>query len=224
MNRALNCSGCLPPVLGGQCAYKVAGAVFLQFWTLIWFVLFIWLNAFVLTYSVISICSFLPQQSAEPQSTHRISEESSSIVAVQLRLPDTNTPASPNSQQHQQQQQQRSTKSNQHSSEYSLFELETFFTRWAPDNDSAVTPAATSCSYTSDDSAECDQNGVIIVDTQLQAQHVLQSPQGSSSSTLRNGAQSSQRFSSVSNGTRVDIQPTVSQSKWLSPAFVSDLR
>ena len=140
-----------------------------------------------------------------------------------MRVPDTNTPASSNTQLQQQQQQQRSTKSNQLSSEYSLFELETFFTRWAPDNDSAVAPIATSCSFTSDDSAECDQNGVIIVDTQLQPQHVLQSPQGSASSALRSGGQSSQGFPSVSSTPRVDIQQTVSHSKWLSCAFFSDI-
>ncbi|XP_042248516.1 Krueppel-like factor luna isoform X1 [Thunnus maccoyii] len=155
------------------------------------------------------------EQSVAPQSTHRISEDSSSMVAVQLRVPDTNTPASPNTQQ--QQQQQRSSNSNPLSSEYSLFELETFFTRWAPDNDSATAPAAPSCSFTTDDSAECDQNGVIIADTHLQPQRVLQPPQGSASSAVRSG-QSSQSFSSVSSHARVHIQPTVSQAL---PAAIS---
>ncbi|KAM7393495.1 hypothetical protein PAMP_020360 [Pampus punctatissimus] len=139
-------------------------------------------------------------ESAAPQLTRRISEDSSSITTVQLRVPDTNT-----------QQQQRSSNSNPLSSEYSLFELETFFTRWAPDNDSALAPAAPSCSFTTDDSAGCDQNGVIIIDAPPQPQHVLQPPQDQAFSAMRSGGHSSQSLSSASSRTRVHIQPTVSQ-------------
>ncbi|KAM7418298.1 hypothetical protein PAMA_015759 [Pampus argenteus] len=146
------------------------------------------------------------EHSAAPQLTRRISEDSSSITTVQLRVPDTNTPASPNTQQ-----QQRSSNNNLLSSEYSLFELETFFNRWAPDNDSALAPAAPSCSFTTDDSAECDQNGVIVIDAQPQPQDVLQPPQDPASSAVRSGGQSIQSLSSASGRTRVHIQPTVSQ-------------
>ncbi|XP_050926525.1 fez family zinc finger protein erm [Lates calcarifer] len=121
-------------------------------------------------------------ETAAPQSTPMISEDSSSIVAVQLRVPDTNTPANPNAQQ--QPPPQRSSHSSTLTSEYSLFELETFFTRWAPDNDSVSAPGGPS---------ECDQDGVIIVD-----------PEPSVSSAVRmSGGQS---LSSA-----VHIQPSVSQ-------------
>ncbi|XP_035515455.1 uncharacterized protein LOC118326548, partial [Morone saxatilis] len=136
-------------------------------------------------------------ESAAPQSTPITSQDPSSVVAVQLRVPDTNTPASPNTQQRS---------NNPLSSEYSLFELETFFTRWAPDNDSVSAP---SCSLTTDDSAECDQDGVIIVETE--PQHVSQPAQGSMSSAERvNGGQV---FSSAS---RVHIQQATSQGTFVS--------
>ncbi|KAM8772424.1 uncharacterized protein AB9X84_009572 isoform 1-T1 [Acanthopagrus schlegelii] len=139
------------------------------------------------------------------------SQDPSSIVAVQLRVPDTNTPASPNTQQ------QRSNNNNPLSSEYTLFELETFFTRWAPDGDSVSTAGGPSCSFTVDDSSECDQDGVIIVESELQPQHVLQPPQGSVSSAVRmTGGQS---ISSESDHSRVHIQPSVSQA--LSAGTVS---
>lgn len=143
-------------------------------------------------------------QSAAPQSTPVTSQDPSSIVAVQLRVPDTNTPANSKTQQ-------RSSNSNPLSSEYSLFELETFFTRWAPDNDSVSTPGGPSCSFTTDDSAECDQDGVIVVEAEPQPQHVLQPPQGSASSSVKmSGGQS---FSSAPERSRVHIQPSVSQGK-----------
>lgn len=94
-------------------------------------------------------------------------------MAVQLRVPDTNTPASPNTQQ------QRASNHNALSSEYSLFELETFFTRWAPDGDSVSARGGPSCSFATGDSAECDQDGVVIVETEPRPQHVLQPAQGS---------------------------------------------
>uniref|UniRef100_A0A8C4EY78 Uncharacterized protein n=1 Tax=Dicentrarchus labrax TaxID=13489 RepID=A0A8C4EY78_DICLA len=142
-------------------------------------------------------------ESTAPQSTPVTSQDLSSVVAVQLRVPDTNTPASPNTQQRS---------NNPLSSEYSLFELETFFTRWAPDNDSVSAPGGPSCSLTADDSAECDQDGVIIVETE--PQHVSQPAQGSISSAGRvSGGQS---FSSAS---RVHIQPAASQGKISPPSF-----
>ncbi len=150
-----------------------------------------------------------PLQSAAPQLTTVTSLDSSSTVAVQLRVPDTNTPASPNTQQ------QRSGNNNLQSSEYSLFELETFFTRWAPDNYSVSAPAGPSCPLTTDDSAECDQDGVIIVETEPHPQHVLQAPQSSISSAVRvSGGQS---FSSASVRSRVHNHPSVSEGKRLSP-------
>lgn len=90
-----------------------------------------------------------------------MSEDCSNVVAVRLRVPDTNSPANPNTQQ-----QQRSSNNNPVTSEYSLFELETFFTRWAPDNDSASAPVGPSCSFTTDDSAECTKDEVIVVETE----------------------------------------------------------
>lgn len=72
------------------------------------------------------------------------------MVAVQQRVPDTST-----------QQQQRAL-----SSEYSLFELEAFFTRWAPDGDPALARAGPSCSFADGDSAESDQDGVVVIETE----------------------------------------------------------
>ncbi|XP_044041590.1 fez family zinc finger protein erm [Siniperca chuatsi] len=151
-------------------------------------------------------------ESAAPQSTPVTSQGPSSVVSVQLRVPDTNTPANPNTQQ-----QQRSSNNNPLSSEYSLFELETFFTRWAPDNDSVSAPGGPSCSFTTDDSAERDQDGVIIVETEPQPHHVLQPPQGSVSSAVRtSGGVHIQR--SVSQGAPVSIpmrmQAPSSQPPW----------
>ncbi|XP_032380401.1 zinc finger and BTB domain-containing protein 49 [Etheostoma spectabile] len=94
-------------------------------------------------------------ESAAPQPTPVISQEPSSMGAVQLRVPDTNTPANPKTHQ-----QQRSNNNNPLSSEYSLFELETFFTRWAPDRDSAG--SGPSCPFTTDNPAQSDQDEVII--------------------------------------------------------------
>ncbi|XP_038589535.1 transcription factor Sp4 [Micropterus salmoides] len=133
-------------------------------------------------------------ESAAPQSIPVTSQDPSCIVAVQLRLPETNTPANYNTQQ-----ERRSSNNNPLSSEYSLFELETFFTRWAPEKDSSSPPGGPSCSFTTDDSAECDQDGVIIVDTEPQPQHVLQPPHGSVSSAVR------------MSGGEVHVQPSVSQ-------------
>lgn len=118
-------------------------------------------------------------------------------MTVQLRVPDTNTPASPNTQQ------QRASSHNPLNSEYSLFELETFFTRWAPDGDSVSARGGPSCSFATGDSAECDQDGVVIVETEPRPQHVLQPAQGSAG-RLSGG----QSFSSA-----VHIQESVSQGR-----------
>ncbi|XP_040892970.1 zinc finger E-box-binding homeobox 1 [Toxotes jaculatrix] len=126
--------------------------------------------------------------------TPMITEDTSSIVAVQLRVPDTNTPANPNAQQ----QPQRPSNSNPLTSEYSLFELETFFTRWAPVNDSTSAPGGSSSSLTTDDSAECDQDGVIIVETE---------PSGSSAVRMSGG----QSVSSAAGRSTLHIQPPLSQ-------------
>ncbi|XP_054460120.1 zinc finger and BTB domain-containing protein 38 [Anoplopoma fimbria] len=135
---------------------------------------------------------------AAPQSMPVISQDHSTTVAVQLRVSDTNTPANPKTQE-----QKRSSTSNPDNSEYSLFELETFFTRWAPDSDSIPARSGPSCSFTTDDPAECDLDGVIIVKTEPQPQSMLQPPQGSVPTAVRMSR--GQSFSSV------PIQPTVSQ-------------
>ncbi|XP_068178797.1 uncharacterized protein si:ch211-89o9.6 isoform X3 [Antennarius striatus] len=155
-------------------------------------------------------------ESAAPQSTPLTSQESNSIVAVQLRVPDTNTPASPKTQQ------QRSCNRSSLNAECSLFELETFFTRWAPDNVSVSAPSGPSCSFTTCDSAETDQDGVIIIDSETQPQHGLQLSQGSGSSAMRMiGGQS---FFCASDSSRAHIQPqsqetgTSGSMPWRRPA------
>ncbi|XP_053275139.1 zinc finger protein 768 isoform X2 [Pleuronectes platessa] len=102
-------------------------------------------------------------ESAEPQSTPMISEDSSSKVAVKHRVPDTKTSANPNAQPPAA---QRSSNSLSLSSESSLFEIETFFTRRAPDHDSVSTPGGPSCSFSIDDSVEFDTEGVTIVEAE----------------------------------------------------------
>ncbi|KAJ8000969.1 hypothetical protein DPEC_G00185910 [Dallia pectoralis] len=58
-------------------------------------------------------------------------------------------------------------------SEYSLFELETFFTRWAPDTSASTSPSGgPSCSYTDNDAPETDPD-CLIVDPQPQPQNQL---------------------------------------------------
>ncbi|XP_072239776.1 uncharacterized protein [Leuresthes tenuis] len=98
-------------------------------------------------------------ESAAPQLIYRISEDSSSILAAQLKVPDINTPA-------------KSTMLNQKtdnrsplSSECSLFELETFFNRWAPDKDSLLTSGDPSSCLTNDDSMVHDQDEVSVIET-----------------------------------------------------------
>lgn len=115
-------------------------------------------------------------QSAAAQSTPITSEDPCSIMMVQLKVPDTNTPTSPNTRQ------QRPSNHNPPSAEYSLFELETFFTRWAPDGDSVTARSGPSCSSAMSDSADSDQDRVMIVES---PQHVLQPALGSASSAVR---------------------------------------
>ncbi|XP_029908516.1 zinc finger protein 135 [Myripristis murdjan] len=150
-------------------------------------------------------------ESAAPQSHTLIKEDPCPVVSVQLRVPDTNTPA--NTSPHP--QQQRSNSSNPLSSEYSLFELETFFTRWAPDGDSVSPPDGPSCSFSADDT-EHEQDAVIIVESKPQTQLILQPAQGSASSTVRMSAgESEQSFSSLPGRPRAHTQPAATQA--LSP-------
>lgn len=51
----------------------------------------------------------------------------------------------------------RNTHRSQLGSDYSLFELETFFTRWAPDSESASARDGPSCSFAPGDSPDCVQ-------------------------------------------------------------------
>uniref|UniRef100_A0A3P8QI31 C2H2-type domain-containing protein n=2 Tax=Astatotilapia calliptera TaxID=8154 RepID=A0A3P8QI31_ASTCA len=123
---------------------------------------------------------------AVPQRTPAESEDISSIVAAQLRVPDTNMPANPTKQQ----QQQRCS-NNPTSCDYSLFELETFFTRWAPDSDPVSAPGGSSCAFVPNKSTERDQDRVVIIDTRRQPWQVLDPPQTSTSSALKpSGGQS----------------------------------
>ncbi|XP_069031071.1 uncharacterized protein [Embiotoca jacksoni] len=130
---------------------------------------------------------------AAAERTPVVSEESSRMAAVQLKVSDTNT----------------SGTNNPVSSEYSLFELETFFTRWAPDDDSAP--------CTNDDSAKCEEDGVIIVETQTQPRQALQPPRASGSSSSRQSFSSSSPGTSVSTALRM---PAASQPPWSRAAGV----
>nr|XP_024658462.1 zinc finger protein with KRAB and SCAN domains 1-like [Maylandia zebra] len=120
---------------------------------------------------------------AVPQRTPAESEDISSIVAAQLRVPDTNMPANPTKQQRY--------SNNPTSCDYSLFELETFFTRWAPDSDPVSAPGGSSCAFVPNKSTERDQDRVVIIDTRRQPWQVLDPPQTSTSSALKpSGGQS----------------------------------
>lgn len=143
-------------------------------------------------------------QVAVPQMTPAESEDISSIVAVQMRVPDTNMSANPTKQQ------QRCS-NNPTSCDYSLFELETFFTRWAPDSDPVSAPGGSSCAFVPNKSTERDQDRVVIIDPRRQPWQVLDPPQTSTSSALKpSGGQS---FSSAG-------RPSASQGNTLS-AFLS---
>ncbi|XP_056227674.1 transcription factor Sp2 isoform X2 [Seriola aureovittata] len=129
---------------------------------------------------------------AAPQSTPMISEDSIGVVSVQLRVPDTNTPANPNTPPPP--PPQRS--SNTLSSKYSLFELDTFLSRWATDSDPVPTPGGPSCPFTADDTPECDQDRVIIVEEEPSVSSAVRISGGQSLSAGRSSG---------------DIQPTASQ-------------
>ncbi|XP_034045115.1 Krueppel-like factor 12 isoform X2 [Thalassophryne amazonica] len=123
-------------------------------------------------------------------------EESSGVDPVQLRVPDTKT-----------QHLQRSN--NPSSSECSLFELETFFNRWAPTGDSVSPSAGPSYSYPCADSDGGKHDDVIVVESELQPEIVLQPSEGGSTSGVRMGG--SQSFPSIPGQGSVHIQPAGSQ-------------
>ncbi|XP_023253034.1 uncharacterized protein LOC111647637 [Seriola lalandi dorsalis] len=148
------------------------------------------------------LCVLLIQSSvdvccAAPQSTPMISEDSIGVVSVQLRVPDTNTPANPNTPPPP--PPQRS--SNTLSSKYSLFELDTFLSRWATDSDPVPTPGGPSCPFTADDTPECDQDRVIIVEEEPSVSSAVRISGGQSLSAGRSSG---------------DIQPTASQAGGIS--------
>ncbi|CAJ1053267.1 zinc finger protein 853-like isoform X1 [Xyrichtys novacula] len=101
-------------------------------------------------------------ESAVAQLTPVRSHDLGSTASVQLAIPDP----VPNLEQRSR---------NPMGSEYSLFDLETFFTRWAPDPDSASPPRGPG-SFPHDDSAEREKDGVIIVEGE--AQNAVQTPHG----------------------------------------------
>ncbi|KAM7009592.1 uncharacterized protein LKV04_001549 [Tautogolabrus adspersus] len=91
-------------------------------------------------------------------------------------------------------------------SEFSLFDLETFFTRWAPDSDSMPAPGGPSCSFTKRDSAQSEQDQVIIVESE--AQHVVAAPQEATRRLSRGPHQTgSQAGPSVSAPLRIQAPP-----------------
>lgn len=81
-------------------------------------------------------------------------QDPGSKTVVQLRLPDGKPASNPS----------RKTHCSQLGSDYSLFDLETFFTRWAPDSECAAPRNSPSCSFTAGDSTDCGQDGVMMVD------------------------------------------------------------
>lgn len=149
----------------------------------------------------------LLSQSAAPHLTSVVSEDSRSVVVVQ-HIPDTNTPSNPTTQQ----QQQRTNSNNPLSSEYSLFDLETLFTHWAPNNESVSASTGPPCSFTSHDLTESDQDGVIIIENQPESQQVIQTPHVTVSSAPR--VNEGQTFSSA-------ISCSVSQGNYCTSVFYS---
>ncbi|KAK5866615.1 hypothetical protein PBY51_020791 [Eleginops maclovinus] len=134
-----------------------------------------------------------PQLFLGPSAATQSMADPGSVAAVQLRVPDTISAANSRAQQ-----QQRSSTRTPPSSEYSLFELETFFTRWAPDSDSGS--SGPSFPFPADDSAECDQNGVIIVESETQPQPVA----------APGAAPSGERMGVWQSSSSNHIQPSVS--------------
>lgn len=82
-------------------------------------------------------------------------------AVLQLKLQESKTVSSPSRNIHR----------SQLGSDYSLFELETFFTRWAPDSESVAARDGPSCSFAAGDSPDCGQDGVLIVESESQPQH-----------------------------------------------------
>lgn len=146
---------------------------------------------FVFNLHVLLICQFEGAQ--QPPA---VAQDPGTKAVVQLRLPDGKTASSPSRNIHR----------SQLGSDYSLFELETFFTRWAPDSESGP-----SCSFTTGDSTDCGQDGVMMVDLETQPL------QDSTSSVLSIGQRPG--FSSA-----VHIQPSGSQGSGYRriPAFPSN--
>lgn len=87
-----------------------------------------------------------------------MAEDPASKTVVQLRLPDGQRASSP----------PRNIHRGQLGSDYSLFELETFFTRWAPDSESGAPRDGPSCSFTTGESSDCGQDDVLMVDGETQ--------------------------------------------------------
>ncbi|XP_041640911.1 zinc finger protein 853 isoform X2 [Cheilinus undulatus] len=105
--------------------------------------------------------------SESAESTPVMSHDLGSVVTVQLMVPDT-VPDSERTRV-------RSTARTSARSDFSLFDLESFFTRWAPDSEPASAPGGPSCSFTNHDSAQSEQDQVIIVESE--AQDGVQAPQ-----------------------------------------------
>eukprot|EP00066_Takifugu_rubripes_P021514 XP_011610780.1 PREDICTED: hypermethylated in cancer 2 protein-like isoform X1 [Takifugu rubripes] len=97
-----------------------------------------------------------------------VAQDPGTKAVVQLKLQESKTVSSPSGNTHR----------GQLGSDYSLFELETFFTRWAPDSESVAARDGPSCSFAAGDSPDCGQDGVLIIESESQPQH------GSTSSVL----------------------------------------
>lgn len=97
----------------------------------------------------------------------------------------------------------RNTHRSQLGSDYSLFELETFFTRWAPESESVAARDGPSCSFAPGDSPDCVQDGVLIVEPESQPQQDSASPVLTINESLR---QETPSFSSAFH-----IRPSGSQ-------------
>ncbi|XP_065811024.1 uncharacterized protein [Labrus bergylta] len=127
--------------------------------------------------------------SESAESTPAMPQEPGSVVAVQLKDCERRTRT-------------RTTTP----SEFSLFDLETFFTRWAPDSDSVPAPEGPSCSFTKHDSAQSEQDQVIIVESE--AQHVVPAPEEAARRLSRGLHQTgSQAGPSVSAPLRIQAPP-----------------
>ncbi|XP_047434519.1 Krueppel-like factor 10 [Mugil cephalus] len=157
-------------------------------------------------------------ETAASHQTSVVSEDTKSVVVVQP-IPDTKAASSPTTQQ---QRQHKASNKRPLSSEYSLFDLETLFTQWAPSNESASVPTGP-CSFTTHDLKDSDQDGVIIVETPPQPQHGIQLPRTFSSAIGRFGPQDVP--TGVSMSTPLRLQAASSQHPWAStPALMKSAR